>query len=76
MDLPDGRLRQRPAHVTATPVVAGVRLLAFRLTNREIGTRLHISETTAKFHVSGVMRKFGVRKRTEIVHQATLLGLA
>ena len=35
-------------------------LLARGLSNRDIGARLYISETTAKFHVGNILRKLGV----------------
>ena len=40
-------------------------LLSEGLTNREIGTRLFISEKTVRNHVSGVLRKLNLRHRTE-----------
>jgi DNA-binding NarL/FixJ family response regulator len=52
-----------------------VGLLAHGLTNREIGTRMYVSESTAKFHVHNVMRKLGVRRRAEVAYAAGKLGL-
>jgi two-component system, NarL family, response regulator DevR len=52
-----------------------VGLLAHGLTNREIGTRMFVSESTAKFHVHNVMRKLGVRRRAEVAYAAGKLGL-
>jgi DNA-binding NarL/FixJ family response regulator len=40
-------------------------LLAQGLTNREIGTRLFLSAKTVEHHVGAVLRKLGVRTRTE-----------
>lgn len=40
-------------------------LLSEGLTNREIGTRLFISEKTVRNHVSGILRKLNLRHRTE-----------
>ncbi|MBI1940340.1 MAG: response regulator transcription factor [Acidobacteria bacterium] len=37
------------------------------LTNKEIASRLHISERTAKFHVSHLLAKFGVRRRADLI---------
>jgi two-component system response regulator DevR len=50
-------------------------LLAHGLTNREIGQRLFVSESTAKFHVHNVMRKLGVRRRAEVAYAAGKLSL-
>jgi two-component system, NarL family, response regulator DevR len=52
-----------------------VDLLAHGLTNREIGTRMFVSESTAKFHVHNVMRKLGVRRRAEVAYAAGKYGL-
>jgi DNA-binding NarL/FixJ family response regulator len=52
-----------------------VGLLAHGLTNREIGTRMFVSESTAKFHVHNVMRKLGVRRRAEVAYAAGKHGL-
>jgi DNA-binding NarL/FixJ family response regulator len=35
--------------------------------NKEIATRLRISERTAKFHVSNVLAKYGVRRRADLI---------
>lgn len=35
------------------------------LSNKEIGNRLFISESTAGVHVSNIMAKLGARSRTE-----------
>jgi two-component system response regulator DevR len=47
-----------------------VALLSRGLTNREIGTAMFVSESTAKFHVRNVMRKLGVRRRAEVAYAA------
>lgn len=52
-----------------------LRLLARGLSNRDIGVKLYISETTAKFHVGNILRKLGVSRRAEAVYEATKLGL-
>lgn len=51
------------------------RLIAHGLTNREIGARIFVSESTAKFHVRNVMRKLGVHSRAEVVYAAAKRGL-
>ena len=37
------------------------------LANKEIADKLHISERTVKFHVSNLLSKFGVRRRTDLI---------
>lgn len=52
-----------------------LRLLATGLSNHAIGERLYISATTAKFHVSNIMRKLDVTRRAEAVYAASKRGL-
>jgi DNA-binding NarL/FixJ family response regulator len=35
--------------------------------NKEIAGKLHISERTVKFHVSSLLEKFGVRRRSDLI---------
>lgn len=37
------------------------------LSNKEIASKLNISERTVKFHVSNVLTKFGVRRRADLI---------
>jgi DNA-binding NarL/FixJ family response regulator len=37
------------------------------LSNKEIARRLHMSERTAKFHVSNLLVKHGVRRRADLL---------
>ena len=65
-----------PAHSPLTDRELGVlRLVANGLSNRGIGAQLHLSETTVKFHVRNIMRKFGSASRAEAVYKATQNGL-
>ncbi|MQA62893.1 MAG: response regulator [Actinophytocola sp.] len=50
-------------------------LLAHGLSNRKIGAKLYISETTVKFHVRNIMRKLSAATRAEAVYEASKLGL-
>jgi len=48
--------------------------LAHGLTNKEISSKLFISESTVKFHIQNASKKVGAHNRTELVHKASLLG--
>ena len=37
------------------------------LSNKEIASRLNMSERTAKFHVSNLLAKYGVRRRADLI---------
>lgn len=52
-----------------------LRLMAVGHSNREIGERLYVSTTTAKQHVSNVIRKLGAVTRAEAVYVATKRGV-
>jgi two-component system, NarL family, response regulator DevR len=52
-----------------------LRLVARGLGNKEIAKSLFISESTVKFHVHNICKKFGCTKRTQVVHFATSAGL-
>jgi DNA-binding NarL/FixJ family response regulator len=41
-------------------------LLMENLSNREIASRLHVSERTAKFHVSNLLAKYGLKRRADL----------
>jgi two-component system, NarL family, response regulator DevR len=51
-----------------------LKLLARGLSNKDIGERLYISETTAKFHVGNILRKLDVARRAEAVYEASKMG--
>jgi len=40
--------------------------------NKEIGSQLHLSERTIKFHVSSLLAKFGVRDRVDLMCKAAV----
>ena len=69
--------RPRPKVETAmTPREREVlELLAEGLSNKEIASRLNISDHTAKFHVTAIMDKLGAQSRTEAVVLGMKLGL-
>ena len=50
-------------------------LLASGLTNKEIATRLGITDHTVKFHVNAILGKLGAETRTEAVVHAAKLGI-
>jgi len=52
-----------------------LRLLAAGLGNKEIASRLRISDHTVKFHVASVMGKLGASSRTEAVTLGIRHGL-
>jgi DNA-binding NarL/FixJ family response regulator len=52
-----------------------LRLLAAGLGNKEIASRLEISEHTVKFHVASIMGKLGAASRTEAVTLGIRHGL-
>lgn len=45
------------------------------LTNKQIATKLHVTERTAGFHVGGLLAKLGAKTRTEAVAIALNRGL-
>ncbi len=61
-------------HLTARETVV-LRLIALGLGNKEIASRLDISEHTAKFHVSSILAKLGASSRTEAVTIGMTRGL-
>lgn len=52
-----------------------LRLLAEGLSNREIASRLNISEHTIKFHIRSILGKLGASTRTEAVSRGLRSGL-
>jgi len=52
-----------------------LQMLAAGLSNKEIASRLNISDHTAKFHVASILGKLGAATRTEAVSLAIRRGL-
>ena len=52
-----------------------LKLMAHGFSNKEISRRMHISEETAKSHVSNVLSKLGARDRTQAVIVAARRGI-
>ncbi|MBK8960486.1 MAG: response regulator transcription factor [Proteobacteria bacterium] len=52
-----------------------LRLLGAGCSNRDIATALHITERTAKAHVSAIFALFAVENRTQAVLAAQRAGL-
>ncbi len=67
--------RRQPALDFTGRELEVMRLLAKGYSNKEIGERIAISESTVKFHLRRVMRKLDVSHRTEVVYAASKLGL-
>ncbi len=65
---------QAPSPLTNRELTV-LRLVARGLSNRGIGARLYLSETTVKFHVRNIMRKLDATSRAEAVYQATKTGV-
>jgi len=80
-----GRLTATPPKVDPPPDLAAIdlsereievlRLVARGATNREIATRLVISEGTVKNHVSNILSRLGLRDRTQAAMYARDVGL-
>lgn len=52
-----------------------LRLLVDGLSNQQIAGRLYLSVRTIKFHTGNIYSKLGVKRRTEAIAQARILGL-
>jgi DNA-binding NarL/FixJ family response regulator len=78
---PQGGAASSPSELD-TPVepltpreVEVLQLLAEGLSNKLLGSRLGISEHTAKFHVNAILGKLGAQGRTDAVVRAARMGL-
>jgi two-component system, NarL family, response regulator len=76
--LPDDlarRLAQRPPRELSSREIEVLEMIVEGRSNKEIASCLHISESTAKAHVSSIMIKLGAADRTEAVTQAVRRGI-
>jgi len=67
--------RERPAIHFSKREKQVLELLAAGKTNRDIGTKLFISESTVKFHVHAILSKLDAGNRTEAVSIAVQQGI-
>lgn len=66
MQQPEGALTPREAEI--------LELLAGGLSNRELGRKLYVSETTIKTHLLHIYRKLGVETRSAAIAEASRRG--
>jgi DNA-binding NarL/FixJ family response regulator len=67
---------QRIAESLPTPRQERVLELAAQgLTNKEIGERLYISESTVRFHIQRLKERLGARTKTELIAKAIRAGV-
>jgi DNA-binding NarL/FixJ family response regulator len=66
MQQPEGALTPREAEI--------IELLAGGLSNRELGRKLYVSETTIKTHLLHIYRKLGVETRSAAIAEASRRG--
>lgn len=70
---------RKPAQALADPLsdreLAVLRLLAEGCSNKEIGSRLNITEGTVKNHMTNILGKLGVLDRTQAALRAREMGL-
>jgi DNA-binding NarL/FixJ family response regulator len=73
IDVVQGPARARPAGARGARLSRReeevLNALVGNLSNKEIAQRLYISERTVKFHVSNVLSKFGVARRSDLIVQ-------
>jgi DNA-binding NarL/FixJ family response regulator len=70
-----GRNELRPYEVLTARELDVLRLLARGLRNKEIASRLYVSERTVNFHLANIYQKLNVSGRTEALSKAIEQGL-
>ncbi|MGE3286827.1 MAG: response regulator transcription factor [Pseudonocardia sp.] len=50
-------------------------LYADGLSNKQVARRLHVSETTVRFHSKNILRKLSARTRSQAVFKAVRAGM-
>jgi NarL family two-component system response regulator YdfI len=74
--IPTPAAQPAPALDDLTPrEIEVLRMLAEGLGNREMASRLGISEHTVKFHISSILDKLGAATRTEAVTRGIRMGI-
>jgi DNA-binding CsgD family transcriptional regulator len=48
--------------------------VCLRLCNKDIASRMNVSERTVKFHVTSLLRKYGVDNRVDLANKIDLMG--
>ena len=69
------RQQEQPPRMLTLREVEILRLIAHGLTNKEIGSQLHLSENTVKGYVKDILAKLNVHNRIEAVLLAKERGL-
>jgi DNA-binding NarL/FixJ family response regulator len=72
---PQAESADDPAEELTPREIDVLRLLAEGIPNREIASRLNISEHTIKFHIRSILGKLGASSRTEAVTRGFRAGL-
>jgi LuxR family transcriptional regulator, maltose regulon positive regulatory protein len=69
------RPRPSPSAALTDRELVVLRMLATRLSQREIAQELYVSVNTVRTHIQGIHRKLGVNSRAETIARARELGL-
>ena len=74
-DAPSVMLGDLPANELTPQQRNLLRLMIDGLSNREIGEKMYISQSTVKAHLDELMRKTGIHSRISLVAKASRLGV-